>query len=300
MPTNAGPAREREHDQYTSLTHGERWFVDGFAVIPGAGGVASFLCDMTQAQATIQALRDQGLRATYSHLVVRATALALRRYPEAHQLLCGYTRVHPARIDIGLSVAGQTSYAPVLIVEGADERPLPELVRHLLAAVPATREKEQRDLQGMKRTGWIIPFGAVRRWILRRLGRSFWFRRRLIGTFQVTCVPGADLPMPMLFYSGAMVSIGGIREHVLAIGGRPEVRLAAWLCVPFDHRTMDGRIASTLLQTIRQVLESPELLAEAGVHQLPASAESPDPLAVLGQAVAAPSAEAVTDRPARA
>jgi len=299
MPRDDAPA-ERAKDQFTSLTHGERWFVDGFAVIPGAGGVTVLQCDMTQAQAAVQGLRRQGLRASYSHLLVRAAALALRRYPEAHQILCGYTRVRPARIDVGLSVAGQTSYAPVLIVEGADERPLPELVAHLLAAVPATREKEERDLNGMRRTGWLIPIGAVRRWILRLLGRSFWFRRRLIGTFQITCVPGADIPMPMLFYSGSMLAIGAVREHVLAINGKPEVRLAAWLVVPFDHRTMDGRIASTLLQTVRQILEGPELLAEAGVLSQKPSAESPDPLALPEHPPTAPSAEAVTGRPARA
>lgn len=253
----------RDDDQYISLPHGERWFLDGFQVVPTPGGLLWQLCDMTQAQAALQTLREKGVQATYSHLIVRAAALALRRYPEAHQVVCGYTRVLPARVDIGLSVAGQTSYAPVLVIEGADARPLGELVAHLQTAVPATREKEQHDLAGMRRTGWIIPWGALRRWILRWLGRTFWFRRRLIGTFQVTCVPGCDILGPMVLYSGSILGVGRIGERVLAVGGRPEVRLSAWLCVAFDHRTMDGRIASTLLQTIRQVLEGPELLAEA-------------------------------------
>ncbi len=297
-------ARPTENDEFISLPHGERWFVDGFAAIPGAGGIVNQLIDMTQAQATVQALREQGIRATYTHLVVRAAALALRRYPEAHQLLCGYTRVKPARIDIGLSVAGQTSYAPVLIVEGADQLPLRALCEHLLGAVPATREKELRDLAGMRRTGWLIPLGFVRRWILRWLGRQFWFRRKLVGTFQVTVVPGCDLPIPMLFYTGCLLAVGGISERVLAVKGRPEVRLSAWLCVPFDHSSMDGRIAGNLLQAVRRILESPELLAEAGVTAAALGAESAalgaESSALAELTAAPPSAPAVTDSPARA
>ena len=296
------PAPDPDHDEFTSLPHGERWFVDGFAAIPVAGGVVGQLCDMTQAQATIQALRAQGIRATYTHLIVRAAALALRRYPEGHQMVCGYTRVRPGRIDIGLSIAGQTNFAPVLIIEGADKLPLPALIAHLQAAVPAAREKEVRDLAGMRRTGWIIPFGFMRRWILRWLGTQFWFRRKLVGTFQVSCVPACDFAMPMLFYSGCLLSAGSITERVLPIGGRPEVRLSAWLTIPLDHRSMDGRVASNLIQAVRRVLESPELLAEAGVTAESVGAEPPSPFPAPDQVLPAPlpSATAVTDSPARA
>ena len=295
-------ANPTERDEVTTLNHGERWFVDGFSAIPVAGGIVNQLCDMTQAQAAIQALREQGIRATYTHIVVRAAALALRRYPEGHQLICGYTRIKPGRIDIGLSVAGQTSYAPVLIIEGADKLPLRELIEHMLTAVPAVREKELRDLAGMRRTGWIIPFGTVRRWILRWLGQKFWFRRKLVGTFQVSVLPACDMVIPMLFYSGCLLAVGGINERVLAIGGRPEVRLTAWLCMPLDHRSMDGRIAANLLQAVRRVLESPELLAEAGVTAETMGQGAPDPLATLDHAAraAAPVAAAATDSPARA
>jgi hypothetical protein len=269
----AGPAPGPEYDQFTSLSHGERWFLDGFEVMRPPGGLLFQLCDMTQAHAALLALRERGRRATYTHLIVRATALALRRYPQAHQLMCGYTRAQPAHVDIGLSVAGQTCFAPVLVIKGADERPLPELVDHMQTAVPATRAKEERDLVGMRRIGWLIPFGPVRRWLLRLLGRTFWFRRRLVGTFQVSCVPDCDQLVPMFFYSGCMLGVGRVSERVLPVDGHPAVRLSAWLSVPFDHRAMDGRIAGGLLQTVRQILESPELLAEAGAWPAGASAD---------------------------
>jgi pyruvate/2-oxoglutarate dehydrogenase complex dihydrolipoamide acyltransferase (E2) component len=253
-------------DQIDRLPHGERWFIDGFAVIPTPGGLMSRLCDATHVQSTLAALRAAGLAATYTHIFVRAIALALLRQPSAHQIVCGYRRLRPGTVDIGLSVAGQTNYAPVLVIPRASERALPDLVQFLTDAVPATREKEARDLAGMNRNGWIIPIGAVRRFILRLLQRTFWFRRRLIGTFQVTCLPQVDQVWPVLIYSGAAIGVGRVTDRVLAIAGQPTVRPTVCLTVTFDHQTMDGRIAGDLLAEVARILESDELLRETRAH----------------------------------
>jgi len=159
-------------DQVTSLPHGERWFLDGFSVIPAPRGIVTRLCEASRIKETLQLLRKRGLPATYTQIFVRAVALGLRRVPEAHTLVCGYRRLQPGTVDIGLSVAGRTNYAPVLVIPRADELTLPELSAFLHREVPATREKEVRDLEGMMRTGWVIPFGPVRRFIMRLLQRS--------------------------------------------------------------------------------------------------------------------------------
>jgi pyruvate/2-oxoglutarate dehydrogenase complex dihydrolipoamide acyltransferase (E2) component len=257
------PNEKPTGDTLIPLSHGERWFVDGFSVMPHPGGVIIRLCDMTQAQKALDALRARGLPGTWMAIFVRASALALKRYPEAHLMMAGYNKVRPLHADIGLSVAGRTSYAPVLIVPSAEERSLPEIVAFLQQEVPATREKEVRDLAGMKRLGWIIPFGPLRRFILRLLGRSMWFRRRLVGTFQVTCVPNIDIGLPLVFYSGSAVFFTRITDRVLAVGGQPVVRPTVWITLALDHKMLDGRIGAGLLDAIIRVLESDELLREA-------------------------------------
>lgn len=265
----AGPARS--DDRIERLTHGERWFLDGFAVAEMPGGVLGRQIDMSVAQRAIEALRSRGVRATYTHVLVRAVALALRRYPEGRQMVAGYQRLQPGSVDIGLSVAGQTSYAPVLVIKDADERPLPALVDYLTEAARETREKEQRDLEGMHRTGWIIPIGAARRLILRWLNRTFWFRRRLVGIFQITCLPGTDWVAPLTFYSGMALGFGQVRDTVLAIDGQPAVRPASWLTLSFDHKAHDGQRVMALLRHIEEALKSDELLLEAngGLPALP-------------------------------
>ncbi len=260
---------QQTSDSIVPLSYGERWFVDGFAVLPPPGGIICRLCDMTYAKQALDTLRARGLPASWTHLIVRAAALGLARCPEAHQVMTGYRRLRPAHADIGLSVAGRTNYAPVLIIPKAEERSLLDLIAFLNEAVPATREKEVRDLAGMERHGWLIPFGPLRRLILRLLGRSLWFRRRLVGTFQITCLPGVDLAVPMGFYSGSALGVGRICPRVLAVDGQPVVRQSVWLLLALDHKSMDGRAAASLLEAIIRVLESDELLKEAqgdGAH----------------------------------
>ncbi len=264
-----------------ALSPSERWFVDGFAAVPQAGGVVARLCDMSKAQVALHLLRARGLPATWTHLIVRAVALGLKRSPESHQVVAGYRRLRPAHADIGLSVAGRTNYAPVLIIPQAETRLLPDLVAFLNDAVPAARQKEERDLAGLNRYGWIIPFGPLRRWIMRLLGHSLWFRRRLVGTFQITCVSNADFALPLAFYSGAALGVGRVAERVLAVGGQAVVRPSVWLMMAIDHKTMDGRVAAALLDALIQVLEGEELIHEAeGPKPLWSAESSADDFAV--------------------
>lgn len=250
-------------DQVTTLPHGERWFLDGFSVIPAPRGIVTRLCEASRIKETLQLLRKRGLPATYTQIFVRAVALGLRRVPEAHTLVCGYRRLQPGTVDIGLSVAGRTNYAPVLVIPRADELTLPELSAFLHQQVPATREKEVRDLEGMMRTGWVIPFGPVRRFIMRLLQRSFWFRRKLVGTFQITCMPQIDQVYALTMYSSAAIGFGRVCDRVIAEAGQPVVRPTVWLTLALDHLAMDGKTAGDLLAAVIEILESDQLLKEA-------------------------------------
>src|SRR5690349_1811591 len=102
-------------DKIERLDWAERWLGDGFRVIEVPGGFATLDIDMTRAGATLERLRARGLKATWNHLFVRACALALARHPDLHQLAAGARRLVPDRVDIGLSVAGTTPFAPVMV-----------------------------------------------------------------------------------------------------------------------------------------------------------------------------------------
>ena len=119
---DARPSAKAQNRPHRNAVARRRWFLDGFpSFIPG--GVLTQMVDMTRAQDVITRLKAAGVAATYTHLLVRAAALALSRCPDAHKLVCGYKRMTPGQVDIGLSVAGQTNHAPVLVIADAASRP---------------------------------------------------------------------------------------------------------------------------------------------------------------------------------
>ena len=92
----------------------------------------------------------------------------------------------------------------------------------------------------------------------------FSYRRKIVGTFQVTGVPTVDAAVPLQFYSGSILAFGRPRDAVVAVDGKPEVRQVVTLTLCVDHVSMDGLRAATLLNAIVDVLESGELALEAG------------------------------------
>ena len=105
----------------------------------------------------------------------------------------------------------------------------------------------------------------------------------------MTCLRHVDSTNPLMFYSGAALGVGEVRDRVVAIAGRPEVRPTVILSMPFDHRTLDGKQIAELLATLCSILESDELLQE--VSDLP-QLEAANPVLPPPVATAAPVATA--------
>jgi pyruvate/2-oxoglutarate dehydrogenase complex dihydrolipoamide acyltransferase (E2) component len=250
-------------DRIEKVPLGWRWIEDAFDVAPVAGGLVLCLADMTNARAAIRLMRDAKIPVTLAHLVVRACALVLSRHPEWHRIACNYRHITPGTVDIGLSMAGSTTYAPIVVLPAADTKALGQLVPSIIEAIDAAVEKEKVDLENMRRRMWVIPYGFIRRFILRLLSKSFWFRRRIAGTFQITMLPTTDACVPLLFYTGSILATGAVRDRVVAVDGKPVVRPTMWLTVCASHSAMDGMRGGELAEAIKEMLEGDELLREA-------------------------------------
>ena len=250
-------------DKIERLDWAERWLGDGFRVIEVPGGFATLDVDMTRAVSLVERLRAAGHKVTYNHLFVRAAALVLARHPEWHHLSAGTRRMLPGRVDIGLSVAGSTPFAPVMVIEDAANKKLIELADEIVRRVPEVRVKEEKDLAGMRRWGWIIPWGRLRRWLLRWLMGKVWFRRKLAGTFQVSCSQVVDLNVPFLFNSAAVLGTGRVREAVVADGGKPAVKKIVTIACCIDHKVWDGVRTWAFMTEVKKILDEGELDGEA-------------------------------------
>jgi pyruvate dehydrogenase E2 component (dihydrolipoamide acetyltransferase) len=175
--------------------------------------------DMSRAAAQLAQARAGGLAGlTYTHLLLRATAGALREHPEVNRLWVGGGRLRQLeRADVGLAVAGEDT----LLVPTIDE---PDRLE------PAALVELTGQVEGRAREGKIG--GGPAAITLSNLG--------MFGVDRFTAIVDPD--------QTAILAVGAVRERAGA--------LQVELTLTVDHRIVDGVLAARFLAAIRARLES--------------------------------------------
>jgi pyruvate dehydrogenase E2 component (dihydrolipoamide acetyltransferase) len=187
--------------------------------------------DVTDLVALREMLKQQ-MPITYTDLVVRACALALRRHPRLNVTLDGETIRLLPHINIGLAVA---------LDDGLMVPVISETDRHNLTSLVQTRSR----LVERARTGQLTPAEISD------------------GTFTVTNLGNYDIDAftPIINPpEAAILGVGRIVEKVVIHQGKIAQRMRLTLSLTFDHRLVDGAPAAAFLQTVKQLLEAPEPL----------------------------------------
>jgi len=184
--------------------------------------------DMSSAAAHLERARAAGLAgATYTHLLLRATAHALREHPGLNRVwVSDGPRLRALeRADVGLAVAGDET----LLVQTISE---PDAVE--LPALVELTERAQRLAQEGKVTGGPVAITVS------NLG--------MLGVDRFSAIVDPD--------QTAILAVGAVTERVSAGGG--EVRIGPWveLTLTVDHRVVDGVLAARFLAAIRSTLGS--------------------------------------------
>jgi pyruvate/2-oxoglutarate dehydrogenase complex dihydrolipoamide acyltransferase (E2) component len=238
-----------------SLDYADRWLRDGLQVLHPALSVHQISVDMTHAARRLEQLRQKGVHATATHLLVHAAARALLENPHLHQVVAGTKRHRPTRVDIGLSVTGETFVAPVLVIEGADQKTVAEIATETVSRAPEIRRADERMIRALRTWGRLVPFGFLRRAILRSLFTSATFRRKGAGTFQVSMVP-VDWALTSAFSTAGVLVGGQTRLRVVVVDGQPAVRPVMYVTLSGDHGVWDGRAAARFLAAVKSDLEA--------------------------------------------
>jgi len=210
---------------------------------------------MTNALGRLEGLRAAGVHASSTHLLVSAAARALANVPGLHQIVAGTRRQRPSTVDIGLSIAGETFVAPVLVIERADQKTIAEIATEITRRTPAVQEEDRRLRQRLRRWGWLLPFGSVRRLVLRVLFASGTFRRKGVGSLQVSTVP-VDWALSATFAAPGVLVGGQTWSRVVVVDGQPAVRPVMTLTLSSDHGVWDGRAVARLLAAVKMELEA--------------------------------------------
>jgi pyruvate dehydrogenase E2 component (dihydrolipoamide acetyltransferase) len=244
------------------LPYSELWLRDGVTISQKPSFSVAIEADMSKSRAALDAAYAKGRRLTYSHLMVRATALALAQSPEVHQMMSGNYHYRPAQVDIALSVATDTAVAPLMVIENADAKNIAQISREIVERAPAVREADQSFRKRLDRWGCLVPLGFLRRALLRILFRSARFRRKGSGTFQVSLLPDIEHGSSSIFSTSGLLVVGAIRAKATLVEGEIAIRQMVTLTCCADHRVCDGRACMRFLTSLRSILESDRILME--------------------------------------
>ena len=165
-------------------------------------------------------------------LIIKACAVALRRYPAMNVSFQGDHLVEHADVHIGVAVA---------IEDGLITPKIAHADRKSLTAVAS----EVRELMGRARDKKLRPeeyTGST--FTLSNLG--------MFGIEEFTAI--INPPEAGILACGAVEKIPVVQDDALTVGTRMKVTLSC------DHRAVDGATGAQFLQELARILESPVLL----------------------------------------
>jgi len=184
--------------------------------------------DVTELVARREQLK-QHTAVTYTDLIVKACALALRQHPRLNATLDGDTIRLLPDINIGLAVALDDGLI-VPVIRHADQKSVADLARERVGLAERARANQ---LTTAEVTG---------------------------GTFTVTNLGIYDIDAFTPIVNPpevAILGVGRIVDKVVIYQGRIAQRSMMVLSLSFDHRLVDGAPAAAFLQGVKQLLEAP-------------------------------------------
>jgi pyruvate dehydrogenase E2 component (dihydrolipoamide acetyltransferase) len=177
-------------------------------------------------------LADSGEKISVNDLIVRASALALIQHPQAHRSYVDGKHAYHAHASIGIAVALDDGLIVPVLVD-ADTKSVREISR------------ETRDLAGRARAGKLKQpeiEGAT-------------FSVSNLGMFDVANFEAIINPP-----ESAIIAVGATVDRPVVVDGEIVVRTIMRVTLSCDHRACSGADGAKLLQTIKQLLQSPSLL----------------------------------------
>jgi pyruvate dehydrogenase E2 component (dihydrolipoamide acetyltransferase) len=180
------------------------------------------------------ARRRLGDDVSFTDLLVRATAAALRDHPRVNAAWADGGIKPNEDVNVGIAVAVEDGLV-VPVVHGADTLGLGEIAARRAELVTRAREGALRPEDVERGTFTISNLG-------------------MYGVDAFNAVLNAP--------QAAILAVGRIAERVVAVEGAPAVRPRMALTLSCDHRVVDGARAAEFLDLLASLIEEPAGLAD--------------------------------------
>ncbi len=177
--------------------------------------------------------KKTGFRLSYTEIIMKAVAHALKEHPGVNASLDGEYIVYHDEVNVGLAVAVENGLL-VPVVKNADGKGLAALTENCKTLGRAARENKLKPDEMKGGTFTVSNLGMY-----------------AIDAF----TPVINQP------ESAILGVGRIQEKPVGVNGQIALRPMMSVSLSFDHRVIDGAPAAAFLTDLKSVLEQPfELL----------------------------------------
>ena len=189
--------------------------------------------DISNAIQARKAINDQGLyRVSFNDMVVKATAMALRKHPAVNSSWLGDRIRYNEHVHIGVAVA-------------VEDGLLVPVVRHADGKSFASIGEEVRDFAGKAKDKKLQPEDWE--------GNTFTISN--LGMFGIENFTAIINPP-----DACILAIGGINEVPVVKDGAVVPGNVMKVTLSCDHRVVDGAMGAAFLQDFKNLLENPVLM----------------------------------------
>jgi pyruvate dehydrogenase E2 component (dihydrolipoamide acetyltransferase) len=229
--------------------------------------------DITAGLDLIERLRrEENVHATVTHLVTKALAMSIAQHPEGNGLILGRRVYLRDDVDIFCQVASEDGRdLSGVKLKSADRLSVAEIAAQLNARAARVRARQDLDVERTKASLDRIPMwllGPAMRAVsymtydlgldLSRFGVAY----DQFGSAMVTSIGSIDAGLgmalaPLVPFSRVpiVVLVNAVQRRPVAVGSSIEIRPMLTLGCTFDHRFIDGMIASSIARELHRNLQ---------------------------------------------
>ena len=186
--------------------------------------------DMANAMASRKQINDiPDVKVSFNDMVIKASAMALRKHPRVNSQWTGETTKIAKHIHMGVAVAVEDGLV-VPVLQFADQMSLTQIGGNVKSLAGKARDKKLQPKEMEGSTFTVSNLG-------------------MFGIVEFTSI--INQPNSAILSVGTIVEKPVVRDGQIVVGNTMKLTLAC------DHRTVDGATGAAFLQTLKTYLENP-------------------------------------------
>lgn len=185
--------------------------------------------EMDQALKLREEAKAQDLKVSVNDIIVKAVAVAVRRFPRVNQVFAGDVIHQLQNVDVGIAVAIEDGLITP-IVKDADQKGLAEIAGEVRELADRAKKKA---LKPDEYTGGSITVSNL-------------------GMFGIDSFIAVINPP-----QASILAVGKVDPKVVVRDGQMVIRQMMSMTFSGDHRVVDGAVGAQFLTIVRELLEQP-------------------------------------------